>query len=293
MDNLFQTADGTSTQTCDEDSGSDLTPMTPPELCDLIAEAQLNPNLYYARLRQLLGRYFATHGPRQLPDCIDCLPSELISMEAELRLAMSTTSETGEMASESSDFRSVALAQYNQLGGSSIVYYPDLAPCGTPVENVPIYTETYKTLVKQIALIELDENDISELTTVAQLCLQEYGEVVTWARGLLNLYDVRDFDMGDCEQAETEGRSRQVTEELLLNISPVPAENYIDVRISSATDSEGTFTITDISGRVLSKQNRSEKLTRIETAYLENGMYYLVYNNENGVFKTSSFIIQR
>jgi len=267
--------------------------MTPPELCDLIAEARLDPNLYYARLRQLLGRYFATHGPRQLPDCIDCLPSELISMEAELRLAMSANSERGEMALESSDYRAVALAQYNQLGGSSIVYYPDLAPCGTPVENVPIYTETYKRLVKQIAFDELDENDISELTTVAQLCLEEYGEVVTWARGLLNLCDIRGFDTGDCEHVETEGRSRQVTQELVLSISPVPAGNYIDVMVSSVRDSEGTFTITDISGRVLSNQASSEKLTRIETDYLENGMYYLMYNDKDGVSKTSSFIIQR
>jgi len=74
------------------------------EIQKLINEARLDPNLWYARLRQLLGRYFATHGPRQLPDCVDCLPSELISMEAKLRIAMNSSGETGGMTSETMDF---------------------------------------------------------------------------------------------------------------------------------------------------------------------------------------------
>ena len=114
LNGVFEARIGTSDQNCEENSGSS-TFFPPPTICDRIMELRVDPNTWYAQLRQLLGRYFAQHGPRQLPDCFLCEPTELISMEAELRLSNSSQAESGIDGVQ--DFRSVAENHYDILGG--------------------------------------------------------------------------------------------------------------------------------------------------------------------------------
>ena len=294
---IFNPDNGTSSESCDADAGSGLGAMTPEVFCEKLQEATRDWSRFHARLRQLLGRYYATHGPTQLPDCIlDCYPTELIRYESELRQAMradgSVSQNTEGRPSESgvTQLKIVAERQYNLLGGNSSVIYPTIEPCPQEVEDVEVYTETYKRLVKQLAFNDLDETDLVAVRGVASLCMSDHGEVVSWARGLLDLYDVHDYQIQDCN-IEIEERNRTITAHT-LSLSPNPADHYLEVNMERESIN-GILIVADITGRQLLRYDLiSSDNIRLNTTSLENGYYLISHISDGKVTCTHPFVVQ-
>ena len=289
---LFDPNDDVSYIHCVEDAGSSLKKLTPETLCDEVMA--LSAKDYWLKLRQLLGRYFDTHGPRRLPDCIpDCMMTEVAILEAELRAAMKGNEQesSDNNLSQSERFRQTATEQYNRLGGgqATIVVY-DKEPCGPKDE---IYLETYKMVVKEISSNSLGEGDLSGLKAVASLCYHEYGEVVGWARGLLDLYEEA-FIESDCTRQAIEYRAVE-TIQPNLNISPVPASDVLSVQLDVIEDdSEGQLWVMDISGRILLRKNVSGSNTyNLPVTNLEEGYYIISYNGSTISNMTKSFVVHR
>jgi len=311
-DDLFQLDDlGVSFESCDQRSGSNLRGKTEEEFCELFSE-QDNADwwLWYARLRQLLGRYFATHGPRRLPHCVeDCLPVELISMEAELRAAMGTSSEegleNGGQDNASSGFsensggerlKQVAEQQYQQLGGQGIVAIPDLEPCmgeGDELLDEPLaeYAATYKLLVQHVAYQNLDEMDLAQLQVVASKCLTEKGEVVSWARGLLSNYGIYEYPLETCDATDQRERTEKKEEGISLKAFPMPADDQFRVHFTTVPD--GELILIDVAGRtVFNKVVSGNKDIQLSVGHLETGYYLLQYVKDDSIILTESISIQ-
>lgn len=299
VDNVFVDIDGTSIQSCLNTQGSTLPGLTEDILCEHLADNdRLNAKLWYAKLKLLLGRYFATHGPQSLPTCLqDCDPAELMRMEAELRLsgnAGGQSDELDEMAGE--NLKTIASRQYQQLGGQGIVVYPDLLPCidTAMVETIKIHTETYKFLLKHISTGSLDEADLMALKNVAELCESQYGEVVSWAQGLLATYRNYDYLIAECSGTAVEGRSRSNVETALtMRIAPIPAsdELYIDIE---GLNQAGILTITDVTGRqILTQKVNNNGLIHLDLSSTQNGLYFVTLSYNTVVQMTETIIIQK
>ena len=310
-DDLFRFQNGTSFESCDQRSGSNLRGKTEEEFCELFSE-QDNADwwLWYARLRQLLGRYFATHGPRQLPHCVeDCLPVELISMEAELRAAMGNSTEEG-LENEGQDnassgfsdnsggerLKQVAEQQYQQLGGHGIVAIPDLEPCmgeGDELLDEPLaeYAATYKLLVQHVAYQNLDEMDLAQLQVIASQCLTEKGEVVSWARGLLSNYGIYEYPLETCDATDQRERTEKKEEGISLKAFPMPADDQFRVHFTTVPD--GELILIDVAGRtVLNKVVKGSKDIQLSVGQLETGYYLLQYVKDDFIILTESITIQ-
>jgi hypothetical protein len=77
----------------------------------------------------------------------------------------------------------------------------------------------------------------------------------------------------------------------ILSLSPNPATDHIDVKISSADFVQGTLKISDIMGRTLVSVNiKNAGDIRINTAQLKPGMYMLQIEQQGGNTLRSNFI---
>ena len=294
--NVFNPDQGSSSEDCTATVGSSLVGITDEVLCEEMA--RFDALSWLAQLQQLLGRYYATHGPQSLPECLEleCIPSELFEMEYELRAAMSVDTEALEDEIESDSnltLKDVAIDHYNRLGGESLPNYESLTPCDEVVEKLEVYTDTYKRLVKQIAFNELDETDMQELSQVAHLCRLEYGEVVNWAQGLLSLHRVEYVD-NDCNE-EIQLRSLEDSGDMKENdddyirLSPVPTDEYLNIAFINA--GKGKLLIADMLGNVLKEVGTVDKSHRINTSQLENGSYLISYYQNNMLKETKVFVV--
>lgn len=291
QNDIFRPGPGSSTQNCVEGSGPNFTGSPEEVLCEELMREGFDVQGWYSRLRQVLGSYFATHGPGWLPDCVkDCYPTELIEYEHELRTAMTGQSTANNVESES--LRAVANRQYIAMQAASSVPTIGVEPCPTEVEEVALHTSTYTKLVKQLGTDEgLSNQDMAELRSVAILCIHEYGEAVTWARGLLELNGIYDYEKQDCTGAIQERATTQsVVEQMLL--FPNPADDKLTIGLSTAA--VGQIEIVDLTGKVIySVRTNLEAQVELSTASFENGMYLVRYRaDEKSTYQTQKLVIQ-
>ena len=289
---LFQDVPGFSDEACSDIAGS--SGIGPEIICELIQGATEDADLYYARLRQILGRYFEEHGPNQLPDCIsDCVPIEVIEFETELRAAFSAESSgVGESASNNySLVRQVAEIQYQALGGNKSIPPPTVEPCPELIEDVELHRVTYKSMVKQIAHGELDESELQSLQLVANLCIQDYGEVVSWARGLLAMHHDYSYSNDHCtEVVEERSRRPEQNTGLIMKLSPQPAGDYVLVHIEGGNISAATLDIRDMTGQLILSISYEDG-QQIRTENMAQGVYLIQVISEGNVVISQKMIV--
>ncbi len=66
----------------------------------------------------------------------------------------------------------------------SLIDEVDLIECDD--ETFELYRNTYRTLLKNMIAYELSSIEVDDLLCVANLNPEEYGDVVYWARGILD-----------------------------------------------------------------------------------------------------------
>lgn len=283
---LFDPNTSVGNRECSEEVGSNLVGMTEEILCQEILEL-LGPK-YFLNLRQLLGRYYDALGPKQLPDCVpECGLTELARMESELRSTMRGGDISTSLESPLASIRSIASKQYAQLEGELDSDLAVVEPCDS---FDILYLETYKKITKELSGRQLDAVDFQELQPIANLCYEEYGEVVGWARGLLDIYSEEYIDK-DCSEP-LEDRTIKLKAGISLELSPIPVSDILQVRIIGNSHGLGKIRLIDITGRILlQKEMTDEHTIQINVSHLENGYYVVRYEDETKVVITESFTI--
>ncbi len=272
---------------CDPFAGSGLDPVPPPVICEMIAG--LDPDQYWLRLRQLLGRYFKTHAPIQILDCIpDCELVALAEAEYELRQAM-----RGVGVDESSG----VLAQVQAVAAAQTIWLEEEVsdeddPCDEG-EFFPLYRNTYKAILREALHTPHSSAEIQDLIDVAELCQEEYGEVVIWARGILNTYSEYSYTLPDNCHGSLEERQRNagsiVSYKLML--SPNPADEVLVLDLTHPLEIIKRLSIHDSQGKVVFKEKVRNSKQRISTANYQNGLYILAIELTDGKIETKKFII--
>lgn len=275
---------------CSENVGSTLPALTPVIFCEKMMA--LSTEDYWTKLKILLGRYFATHGPNQLPDCIqECHLTELARMEATLRQGMK--GQPGQSAGQTMQAaRAIAISQYQQLSGEGNNTVNPIPPCGNIVIET-LYKETYTKIVKLVATQTLTHAELEQLESVAALCPHEYGEVVTWARGLLTMYGRYDYVKQNCNR-EVEQRESYSEDEREMDMKhyPSPADEIVTVELSGAEHKHHTITIMDFWGRTVKQVELiGSETIEIGVSDLDSGYYFLSCKSEEEILMTKSLII--
>jgi len=144
-----------------------------------------------------------------------------------------------------------------------------------------------------------DDTELIELTTIANSCLDKYGNVVTQARVLLNntLNRVLDFE-DNCNPEYNQRKGKpQVTKPISSNIEamlyPNPNNGNMILEYDLGVEPKGKINIFDMTGKLIDTyelQNSSGKL-EINEEHLNSGIYYYsIFINEKNT-KTDKIVI--
>jgi len=72
----------------------------------------------------------------------------------------------------------------------------------------------------------------------------------------LNLYRIYDYEEENCsDEIETIKSTQSKINNLLLNVSPVPADEFLDISIQDNENRKGEIQLTDVSGRLVYTKN--------------------------------------
>jgi hypothetical protein len=193
-----------------------------------------------------------------------------------------------DFSSNLSNMINIATDQLTQLTGE---------PISTPCSANPIlemyYEETYRSRLNQVMGVTFTETEIQRLREVAALCPHEYGEVVGWAQGTLEVEGVGYFSAQDCERSEVNPRSREgITSSANIDVklSPIPADDILKVEISGSNLKSGILNLYDVQGRLLiSEEVIANGLTTMDVSVVESGLYFLVLVEEEKILLTKKF----
>lgn len=145
-----------------------------------------------------------------------------------------------------------------------------------------------------VATEELSVVDNQYLTVVAAYCPHDYGEVVTWARGLLSMQGITSYDDPDCDRTQIVERKREedLSTHTSFAIYPSPANNYVDIEINNGKRNGGyTVTIQNYSGVIVETLDMTETSVRLGTEQLQNGMYTVIIQNDDHVVHHQKLVI--
>ncbi len=79
---------------------------------------------------------------------------------------------------------------------------------------------------------------------------------------------------------------------LELFVSPVSADDYLDIRLSTGVDSEGLLSVIDSYGRIITSKQFIGNQLRLSTTEMENGYYIISYKAVGKVLQTLPFVVQ-
>ena len=273
---------------CEPFAGSGLDPVPPPVICEMIAE--LDPDQYWLKLRQLLGRYYDTHAPSQILDCIpDCALVGLVEAEYELRQAMRGVGDN--------ESNNGALAQVQAVAAAQTIWFEDEVndeddPCDEE-EYFPLYRDTYKAILREALHTPHTSAEIQNLLDIAELCQEEYGEVVIWARGILNTYSEHSYTLPEnclgslVERQRNDGNKTSFH----LMLSPNPVDEVLILELTHPLENIKGLSILDSQGEVVFTEKVRNSKQRISTANYQNGLYILAIELMDGKIETKKFIV--
>lgn len=147
---------------------------------------------------------------------------------------------------------------------------------------IPLYLEFL-----QGSKFESNSEKFNIIYTTAELCPEEYGFAVFWARAILRSHKIA-YSESKCDSKLVEIRSRKdvelVHEFLETKIYPNPVLNRLNI-INKGENLD--YTIFDVNGNLVYKE-RGCKV--INTEFLSSGIYYLIISNGNESFEHKRFI---
>ena len=276
---LFDVDPDPENEACNNNVGSGFQGDDDPDWgCDY--QAQLVANQDWLGISQLIanGLYIAdcevTVGPCKL-----VLISE---MHNELMTSMRTEED---FSSNLSNMINIATDQLTQLTGE-----PISTPCSDDSNMEAYYEDTYRSRLNQITGITLTESELQSLRVVAALCPHEYGEVVGWAQGTLEIEGVGYFSAQDCERSEVSPRSREGLTSganIDMKLSPIPVDDLLKIELSRTNFKSGILNLYDVQGRLLiSEEVISNGLTTMDVSVVESGLYFLVLVEDEKILLT-------
>lgn len=129
--------------------------------------------------------------------------------------------------------------------------------------------------------------DSSLLIELAHLCEREYGNPVTWARGVYANWFEEEVD----EEAACGSGLRKTSEQMhkpanIMMIKPNPAANQINVKLHPY-DTKSTYflRIYTINGNFVNTNSLTSADSYLDISYLQNGVYVVALYKDNSILQ--------
>lgn len=164
------------------------------------------------------------------------------------------------------------------------------SPVNTTLSLIPIL-HTYSAL---------NEEEIAELKTIANSCLDQYGNVVTQARVLVNNVSntLVEFDENcNPEYNQRKGNTNKATvtlnDRIKSNVLPNPNNGNFILQYDLGKYSNADLMIYDITGKLMLKESltNTEKQINMNVDKFENGIYYYTIRTNKELLATNKFVI--
>lgn len=277
---------GNNPTACDPFYGSGIPGSPPPDFCEKLME--FSGSQYWIQLRQLLGRYFDTHGPNQLPDCIpDCRMVELTQAEYELRTAKQVSEETG---------FNEAVSNLRNVVAQQIVHFEEQPLQEEPCEGDEIfelYRDTYVFLLKDINEQILTAEEMIQTIQTAELCVDDYGAPVIWARSILHRHPEHSYIEDECDLGkEVKARTSSDYADLAFYFSPNPSSIQVEITLTGEIESYKSVSLIDSKGHMVLTKTIDQKRIQLNTETLANGLYLITIESAKGETLIEKLVIQ-
>jgi len=152
-----------------------------------------------------------------------------------------------------------------------------------------IWTAVYGDILDYLS-DNLTEEDLPELTSVANLCPKDYGDVVHWASGLVSAisYEVIPFD-NTCDAVELRESKHSVVENL-VKVYPNPASSVVVIENSGVN---ARLDLVRTTGEIAIQGNLNKGQNTIDVSAVPSGIYLLSVTWEDGETISEKLIITR
>ncbi len=146
-----------------------------------------------------------------------------------------------------------------------------------------LHRDIYKSVLKDMIRRELSTSELQQVRETAELCAYTYGDVVYWARGILdNRGEIEVYDDEQCENREeaTPRNSPQLVNDQII-VSPNPTSNYISLENKTNFDVLD-LSLTDSYGKVYKVPNKLEEQLNIDCTLFSSGVYFITFTHSSG-----------
>ncbi len=216
-------------------------------------------------------------------NCIDCGIDDLIEMEMSVQQVMTNAGTT------SSTFEDIVA----ELG--PIITELEEIPC--TVEIFGLYRETYSCVLKDMIGQDIQSEELASLRMTAHLCPETYGDVVYWARGILDHRGERlIYNDTDCSSDKdgVEGRERSLVGSQALNdiiVTPNPAHTYFTIENKTEYESLDIY-IMDVHGQSYIVNDKLTDSIEIDCSNFSPGLYLIQVSHESGYNSIEKIIVR-
>lgn len=166
----------------------------------------------------------------------------------------------------------------------------DVLDCSNDLPK--LYRDIYKIVLKDMIRNDLSSSELELLVEAAELCAYTYGDVVYWARGVLDHRgEARIYDDENC--VDKGGFSPRNISELLddkIVISPNPTRDYITIE-NKTKFKVLNVQLTDSFGRVYEMPNQLEQSMRFDCTTLEAGVYFMTVTHASGYLTVERIVV--
>jgi hypothetical protein len=155
-----------------------------------------------------------------------------------------------------------------------------------------------KIRLNQIDSDTLSVSDIELLQPIAESCPNILGDAVYWARGMLSMYQNRQYDdMEICMSENIESRSAKSEYEEYemdkLNVFPNPASNFINIIVELNPKEIGDIQIVDVNGSVRYHSVVNANKLTVDTKSYPTGIYFIKYKTNTGKETIKKLLISK
>ncbi|MFT6338497.1 MAG: PKD repeat protein [Halioglobus sp.] len=157
-----------------------------------------------------------------------------------------------------------------------------------------LYRNIYRTLLKDMIEEELRSDEVEELRDAAELCAHMYGDVVYWARGILDhrgestTYDDVTCESEWSEDPKSRNKSDYANDEIL--VSPNPAGNYMILENKTGFEVL-QVKLTDSFGRVHVVSENLEGQLKIDCSTYSSGIYFITITHSSGYHTVKRVVV--
>jgi len=155
-----------------------------------------------------------------------------------------------------------------------------------------VLNKVNKVRLNQIDNDTLSKSDIAMLLPIAESCPNEMGQGVYWARGLLSMYQNRNYDDFDnCMSVEISPRSvKSKSNKEQLQIFPNPAMDFVNIVVDLSNKKTGHIQIQDINGNIKYQKELHNSSLMID---INTGIYFVKYKSSTGEEMIKKLVIAR